>query len=194
VPQKQIYEPTTYGPATTPLPLPDHCWEQVSHDLVTGLPKTPRGYDTKIFFCRPPFKRIPLVPTTSAVDAVGYARLFYYNIFRHFGLPRRLVSDRDPRFTSNYWKALRKRLGTNLNMTHLKQTARQNMPTARLRTCAELMELHISQIGMNTSLLLRLCPVPVVEERFYVAETFALTQEIFSLSCPRVCLQQQHTG
>jgi len=27
-----------------PLPLPDYCWEQVSRDLVTGLPKTPHGY------------------------------------------------------------------------------------------------------------------------------------------------------
>jgi hypothetical protein len=44
-----------------PLPLlPDHCWEQVSHDLVTGLPKTPRGYDTIITFVDRLSKRILL--------------------------------------------------------------------------------------------------------------------------------------
>ena len=59
-----------------PLPLPDHCWEQVSHDLVIGLPKTPRGYDIIITFVDRLSKRILLVPTTSTIDAVGYARLF----------------------------------------------------------------------------------------------------------------------
>jgi len=100
-----------------PLPLPDHGWEQVSHDLVTGLPKTPRGYDTIISFVDRLSKRILLAPTTSTIDAVGYAGQFFDNIFRHFGLPRVLVSDRDPRFTSNFWKALCKRFGTNLNMS-----------------------------------------------------------------------------
>ena len=78
-----------------PLPLPDHCWEQVSHDLVTGLPKTPRGYETMITFVDRLSKQILLVPTTSIIDAVGYARLFFH-IFRHFGLSRVLVSDRPP--------------------------------------------------------------------------------------------------
>jgi hypothetical protein len=53
-----------------PLSLPDHCWEQVSHDLVTGLPKTPRGYDTIITFVDRLSKRILLAPTTSTIDAV----------------------------------------------------------------------------------------------------------------------------
>ena len=82
-----------------PLPLPDHCWEQVSHGLVTGLTKTSRGYDTMITFVDRLSKWILLVPTTSTIDAVGYARLFFDNIFRHFGLPRVLVSEKDPRFT-----------------------------------------------------------------------------------------------
>ena len=100
-----------------PLPLPDHCWEQASHDLVKGLPKTPRGYGTIITFVDRLSKRILLALTTSTVDAVGYGRLFFDNIFRHFGLPRVLVSDRDPRFISNFWKALCKCLSTNLNMS-----------------------------------------------------------------------------
>ena len=116
MPHKQIYKPTTYGPAK-PLPPPDHCWEQVSHDLVTGLPKASRGFDTIITFDDRLLKRILLVPTTSSIDAVGYARLYFDNIFRHFKLPRVLVSDRDPCFTSNFWKALCKRFGTNLNLS-----------------------------------------------------------------------------
>jgi hypothetical protein len=117
-----------------PLPLPDHCWEQVSHDLVTGLPKTPRGYDIIITFVYRLSKRILLVPTTSTIDAVGYARLFFNNIFRHFGLPRVLVSDKDPCFTLNFWRALCKRLGTNLNMStsHHPQTDGQTERANRM--------------------------------------------------------------
>jgi len=127
-----------------PLPLPDHCWEQVSHDLVTGLPKTPRGYDTIITFVDRLSKRILLVPTTSTIDAVGYARLFFDNIFRHFGLPRVLVSDRDPRFTSNFWKALCKRLGTNLNMSTSHHPQTDGQTERANRTIEDMLRAYVA--------------------------------------------------
>ena len=33
------------------------------------------------------------------------------------GIPKTIVSDRDPKFTSNFWKALSKGFGTNLNFS-----------------------------------------------------------------------------
>jgi hypothetical protein len=36
-------------------------------------------------------------------------------IDRLHGIPKAVVSERDPKFTSNFWKGLFKRFGTNLN-------------------------------------------------------------------------------
>ena len=45
------------------------------------------------------------------------ATLFISNIFKHHGLPKSIVFDRDPRTTSNFWKGLFKNLGTKLNFS-----------------------------------------------------------------------------
>jgi hypothetical protein len=49
-------------------------------------------------------------------DAVYLAHLYPHEVYRHHGLPRVLISDRDVRFTSLFWTALMKRLGVKLVM------------------------------------------------------------------------------
>ncbi len=44
-------------------------------------------------------------------------RLFFSHIFKHHGLPKDIVSDRDPKFTSKFWRALWKRMGLELKMS-----------------------------------------------------------------------------
>jgi hypothetical protein len=51
------------------------------------------------------------------VSAVELAKLFYREVVRHHGVPRSIVSDRDPRFTSNFWRSLWQLTGTKLNMS-----------------------------------------------------------------------------
>ena len=46
------------------------------------------------------------------VDAKVTAELFHDAVFVRHGMPKRIVSDRDPRFTSNFWTELCKGMGT----------------------------------------------------------------------------------
>ena len=46
-----------------------------------------------------------------------YARLFVDHVFRLHGLPEVIISDRDPRFTSKFWKGLFDLLGTDLRFS-----------------------------------------------------------------------------
>jgi hypothetical protein len=48
------------------------------------------------------------------MGADEYARLFFAHVYRRFGLPRVLVSERDPRFTAAFWRSLFATLGTKL--------------------------------------------------------------------------------
>jgi hypothetical protein len=43
--------------------------------------------------------------------------LFLQGVYRLHGLPRVLVSDRDPKFVSGFWQTLSRRLGTRMNMS-----------------------------------------------------------------------------
>jgi hypothetical protein len=101
-----------------PLQTPSQKWEQVSLNLITQLPPTKgTNYDAIVLFVDRLTKRIHVAPTYTSVTAEGMAQLFFDHVFRHHGLPRVLVSDRDPRFTSAFWKQLTSLVGTKLAMS-----------------------------------------------------------------------------
>jgi hypothetical protein len=100
-----------------PLPIPDRPWASVSMDMVTGLPMTPRGHDAFwVFICRLT-KLLHVAPCSKTISAPATARLFLDNVYRLHGWPQEIVSDRDPRFTSDFWQSLTELTGTKLNMS-----------------------------------------------------------------------------
>ena len=100
-----------------PLATPSHRWEQVSLDLITGLPPTSKGHTALVVFVDRLSKQIITAPTTDSVTAPQVAQLYFDTVFRHHGLSRVLVSDRDPRFTGKFWQSLFSLLGTRLSMS-----------------------------------------------------------------------------
>ncbi len=62
-------------------------------------------------------KMAHFIPTKESVTAQEMRRLFLTHVFKHHGLPRDIVSNRDPKFTSKFWRALWKRMGTELKMS-----------------------------------------------------------------------------
>jgi transposase InsO family protein len=62
-------------------------------------------------------KMTHFAPTKTTASAPDTARLFFDHIFRLHGLPKSIVSDRDAKFTSKFWKSLFQTLGTKLAMS-----------------------------------------------------------------------------
>jgi hypothetical protein len=118
-PACQRNKPTNQAPAglLQTLPTPEARWEQVTMDLITQLPKTPSNHDAIVTFTDRLSKRVLFAPTTTSVDAPGLARVFFDTVFRHHGIPSTIISDRDPRFISNFWQSLFTLTGTRLGMS-----------------------------------------------------------------------------
>uniref|UniRef100_A0AAV1UK96 Integrase catalytic domain-containing protein n=1 Tax=Peronospora matthiolae TaxID=2874970 RepID=A0AAV1UK96_9STRA len=57
------------------------------------------------------------VAVVESITAQGCTRVFVDTIFRLHGLPRDLVSNRDPRFTAEFWQSVLRSLGTCLKMS-----------------------------------------------------------------------------
>ncbi|KAL5838964.1 hypothetical protein ACOSQ4_011572 [Xanthoceras sorbifolium] len=125
-----------------PLPIPEWKWDKISMDFVTGLPLTPQRYDAIWVIVDRLTKTAHFIPIRKDYKLNKLARLYVENIVRLHGVPSSIISDRDPRFTSRFWRALQTALGTELNLStaHHPQTDGQSERTIQiledmLRSC-----------------------------------------------------------
>ena len=100
-----------------PLDIPSMKWECISMDFVTGLPAVSGGYDSIFVVIDKLTKVAHLLPVKKTFSAIDIARVFIKEIVRLHGFPRRIISDRDAKFTSKFWKALFESVGIELNIS-----------------------------------------------------------------------------
>jgi hypothetical protein len=83
-------------------------------DLIIKRPITARGHDSICVFVDRLTKMVHFVPCKEKRSAKGFAKLYVDNVFRYHGLSKEFISDRDDRFTSEFWKGVTELLGTRL--------------------------------------------------------------------------------
>jgi hypothetical protein len=57
------------------------------------------------------------IPVKLTHKEANITDIYIREIAKLHGVPKTIVSDRDPKFTSNFWKGLFKGFGTNLNFS-----------------------------------------------------------------------------
>nr|GFC41176.1 retrotransposon protein, putative, Ty3-gypsy subclass [Tanacetum cinerariifolium] len=96
------------------LDIPVWKWDEISMDFVTGLPRTQRRHDTSWVVVDCLTKCAHFLPIRKDYSVSRLAGIFQQEIVRLHGTPSAIVSDRDPRFMSRFWKGLQKSWGTRL--------------------------------------------------------------------------------
>jgi hypothetical protein len=81
-------------------------FKQVAMDLITGLPKH-NGKDAILTIVDHRCSQAAVfLPCTMTIMGPGIAQLYMDHVYKWFGLPTKIISDRDPRFTSHFGKSL----------------------------------------------------------------------------------------
>jgi hypothetical protein len=99
-----------------PLPIPEGVWEDISLDFIVGLPSFQRN--TMILVVVDRFsKATHFAKLPSRFTASQVASVFAETVYKLHGMPKSIVSDRDPIFLSKFWQELFKSSGTKLRMS-----------------------------------------------------------------------------
>ncbi|MBW0510123.1 hypothetical protein O181_049838 [Austropuccinia psidii MF-1] len=94
---------------------PKHPWETINMDWVTGLvPGGKENYNALLIIVDRFRKSMRCLPCHKEDTAMETSLLFWNNIISTCGVPRIIISDRDPKSTSEFWTKLYDISGTNL--------------------------------------------------------------------------------
>ena len=99
------------GGLCEPLQIPDYPFQSISMDFITKLPVTPDGNDTLVVWVDRLTKYVVVHACKEAHTAEQFAHYTIDNVISKHGCPESFVSDRDVRFTSEFWKTTTKLLG-----------------------------------------------------------------------------------
>ena len=100
-----------------PLEIAEWKWEHITMDFVTHLPRTSRKHDAIWVIVDRLTKSAHFLVVRMTFTLEEFCRLYIREIVRLHGVPVSIVSDRDPRFTAQFWKSFQKAMGTQLSMS-----------------------------------------------------------------------------
>ena len=86
-------------------------------DFVSGLPRTPSGYDLIWVIVDRLTKSAHFLPMKKADSIEKLTQLYLKKIVCKHGVPVSIISDIDSLFTLRFWKLLHEALGTSLDMS-----------------------------------------------------------------------------
>jgi len=109
-PSKPALFPITPEPNALP-------FQTISLDFIVKLPES-EGFDTILTITDHDCSKAAMfMPCNETVDAAGVAKLYATYVFPHYGLPKKVISDRDPRFASNFSREMCNLLGIKQNIS-----------------------------------------------------------------------------
>jgi hypothetical protein len=87
----------------------------VTMDFITGLPRKSKQHVAIMVVVDKLTKVAHFIPTKTTRKATNVVDIYMREVACLHGIPKTIGSDRDPKFSSNFWKGLLKGFETNLN-------------------------------------------------------------------------------
>jgi hypothetical protein len=132
----------TYG-LMQEIQKPTKPWEIINMDFVTGLP--PAGdlsYNSALVVVCRLTKKAKFIPCHKDIDAKGVAHLWWKYALNECGLPSAIISDRDPKFTSEFWTSLMRICGCDLKLSTAHHPQTDGLAERTIQTMEDLVRRY----------------------------------------------------
>ncbi|GJU62700.1 putative reverse transcriptase domain-containing protein [Tanacetum coccineum] len=116
-------------------------------DFVMKLPKSSQGYDTIWVIIDQLTKSAIFVPMRETDPMDKLARLYLKEVVTRHGIPVSIICDRDPRFTSNFWRSLQNSLGTSLDMSTVYHSQTDGQIERTIQTLEDMLRSCAIEFG-----------------------------------------------
>ncbi|GKC77731.1 hypothetical protein Tco_1128505, partial [Tanacetum coccineum] len=127
--------------------IPVWKWERITMDFITKLPRTPSGYDSIWVIVDRLTKSAHFIPMNEKYKMEKLTRLYLKEIVCRHGVPVSIISDRDPRFASRFWRSLQKSLGTNLDMSTAYHPETDGQSERTIQTLEDMLRACVINFG-----------------------------------------------
>jgi len=114
---------------------------------VTSFPKTPRGHDTIWVIVDRLTKSAHFLPINISYPVSQLAEIYIRDIVKLHGVPSSIVSDRDPRFTSRFWKSLQEALGSKLKLSSAYHPQTDGQSERTIQSLEDLLRICVLEQG-----------------------------------------------
>jgi len=143
-------------------------------DSMLGLPRTTKKHDS-IFVAVDHFSKMAhFIPCNKTSDASRIARLYFSEIVKLYGIPKTIVSNRDVRFTSHFWRTLWNMVGTKLKFSTAYHPQTNGQTEVVNRNLGNLLRCLVQENLQNWDLIL---PTAQIAYNSYVNRSLCNVQK-----------------
>ena len=129
------------------LEIPEWKWDHITMDFVTKLPKTRKGNDMVWVIVDRLTKSAHFLATRENAPLEKLAKLYVDEVVSRHGIPLSIVSDRDSRFASNFWKSLQRELGTKVHLSTAYHPQTDGQSERTIQTLEDMLRACVMEYG-----------------------------------------------
>nr|GFA71638.1 reverse transcriptase domain-containing protein [Tanacetum cinerariifolium]GFB02098.1 reverse transcriptase domain-containing protein [Tanacetum cinerariifolium] len=127
--------------------IPEWKWDNITMDCLTKLPKSSQGYDTIWVIVDRLTKSAIFTPIRETDPMDKLARIYLKEVVTRHGIPVLIISDRDLRFTSNFWRSLQNALSTRLDMSIANHLETDGQSERTIQTLENMLRAYAIDFG-----------------------------------------------
>ncbi|XP_076952098.1 uncharacterized protein LOC143625722 [Bidens hawaiensis] len=163
-------------------PIPVWKWEDIAKDFITKIPSTRKQHDSIWVVIDRLTKSTHFIPIKEMYSVDRLAHIYVERIVCHHGTPLTIISDRDGRFTSCFWKSLLSSLGTHLDLSTAYHPQSDGQSERTIQTLEDMLHSCVLYLGFKRRLIVLLKSGIPVAYRLDIPSKLSNVHPVFHVS------------